>query len=67
MVNQVDANKPAAVIERLVESVKSTAKIEDDLTLLLFRPNGTRPKVPLRDFLLAPFRMARAVALSYAE
>jgi serine phosphatase RsbU (regulator of sigma subunit) len=67
MVNQVDADKPAAVIERLVESVKSTAKIEDDLTLLLFRPNGTRPKVPLRDFLLAPFRMARAVALSYAE
>jgi serine phosphatase RsbU (regulator of sigma subunit) len=67
MVNQVDVDKPAELVGRLVDSVQAKARIEDDLTLLLFRPNGRRPKVPLRDFLLAPFRMARAVAMSYAE
>jgi serine phosphatase RsbU (regulator of sigma subunit) len=32
----------------------------DDVTCLVFRPNGLRPAVPLRDMLLAPIRMALA-------
>ncbi len=29
----------------------------DDVTCLIFRPNGTRPRVPFTDNLLAPFRV----------
>jgi len=41
------------------------AIIEDDLTMLLFRPNGNRPHVPLGARLLAPFKFLRGRALHY--
>lgn len=33
----------------------------DDVTVLLFRPNGTTPARPLREKLLAPLRVAKAI------
>jgi hypothetical protein len=32
----------------------------DDVTCMVFRPNGLRPSIPIGDLLLAPFRMAMA-------
>jgi len=32
----------------------------DDVTCLAFRPNGLRPSVPLRDYVLAPIRLVLA-------
>jgi hypothetical protein len=33
--------------------------------MVLIRPNGNRPYVPLGDKLLAPFKVLRAIAKSY--
>ena len=35
---------------------------DDDVTALLFKPNGSRAKIPFRDRFLAPFRFVKAVA-----
>ncbi len=40
------------------------APLEDDVTLLLLRPNGLAATVPWRDRLLAPFRILKALARS---
>ena len=38
---------------------------EDDVTAMLLRPNGMRSRIPMKDYLLAPYRYVRAVARPY--
>jgi phosphoserine phosphatase RsbU/P len=52
---------PSQLIPRLLSEIARddpTYATRDDVTCLAFRPNGLRPSVPIRDLLLAPFRMA---------
>ncbi|MFG0329146.1 MAG: PP2C family protein-serine/threonine phosphatase [Phycisphaerales bacterium] len=51
-------------VERLLARLAEESGREvdgDDVTALLFRPNGLAPRVPLRDRALAPFRVAGGV------
>jgi serine phosphatase RsbU (regulator of sigma subunit) len=60
---RLDPGNPQKLVQGLVSALQETgAQIADDLTLLLFRPNGARRRVPLHDRLLAPFRVVRALA-----
>jgi serine phosphatase RsbU (regulator of sigma subunit) len=53
----LDPNDPALLAKSLPASLAMSGwTIEDDLTLLIFRPNGTRNHIPIHDRLLAPFR-----------
>lgn len=57
LVADVDHTKPGLIIPELLDRVTSMSAdnlSEDDITVLLVRPNGA--SVPLRDNLLAPFR-----------
>jgi sigma-B regulation protein RsbU (phosphoserine phosphatase) len=38
---------------------------DDDVTALLVKPNGQRAYIPMKDYVLAPFRYLRAVARPY--
>ena len=54
---------PSQLIPRLLSEIAKhdpAYATRDDVTCLAFRPNGLRPSVPIRDLLLAPFRMALA-------
>ncbi len=54
---------PSQVIPRVLSEIARydpAYATRDDVTCLAFRPNGLRPSVPIRDLLLAPFRMALA-------
>ena len=64
VVKQVDPADATTFIPRLLEAISartSAGICDDDVTALLFRPNGLAPKVPLRTRLLAPFRVAGGV------
>jgi hypothetical protein len=52
---------PSRLIPRLLAEIAKTDPqyaSRDDVTCLVFRPNGLRPAVPMVDKLLAPFRWA---------
>jgi serine phosphatase RsbU (regulator of sigma subunit) len=59
--------EPSHLIQDLLTAIDARATIEDDLTVLLFRTNGTRSHIPFTDKLLAPFKVVRAVARSYGN
>jgi serine phosphatase RsbU (regulator of sigma subunit) len=57
---QLDVSEPATLVPKLlaaVESVHPGNLAGDDLTVMLFRPNGSAPAVPLRMKLMAPLRV----------
>src|SRR6185437_13670104 len=55
---RLDTNKPEALIQQLIASITAAGwNFDDDLTVLLFRPNGKRKRVPLFDRVLVPFRI----------
>jgi serine phosphatase RsbU (regulator of sigma subunit) len=61
---QVEFDGAADVSAKLLRILQSRYKgnlENDDVTVLLFRPNGAAPTVPLRDKLLAPFRVIGGV------
>ncbi len=63
----IEMTAPTEFIHALLEAVQRQHDgnlDEDDVTVLLFRPNGMAPSVPLRDRLLAPLRILRASARS---
>lgn len=66
LVNTLDVTDPQRMIPNLLNRIDALGRIDDDLTMLLVRPNGSRPTVPLGDRLLAPFRLLRAIAGSYS-
>lgn len=54
---------PSQLIPRLLAEIAvhdPDYASRDDVTCMVFRPNGLRPSVPIGDLLLAPFRMAMA-------
>lgn len=62
IVRELDVADPASVIPNLLRAIEAQADGNlghDDVTVLLFRPNG-HGDVPLRDRLLAPVRVLRA-------
>ncbi len=64
---RVEASNPTEFVHALLDAV---AKLHegnldgDDVTVLLFRPNGMSPCVPIRDRLLAPLRILKSLARS---
>lgn len=67
IVRTVSTDEPATFLSRLLDTIARTCAgnlTGDDVTALLFRPNGLAQRVPLRDRLLAPFRVARGLARS---
>jgi sigma-B regulation protein RsbU (phosphoserine phosphatase) len=65
VVRSIDVSDPARVIPNLLAAIAAlhpSNLTEDDVTCLLFRPNGTSVDVPLRDRMMAPLRVMRGVA-----
>jgi len=60
------AEDPARLVRDLLHAVFGPgAAPADDVTVIAFRPNGLRAKIPFHDRLLAPLRYLRAVAGSF--
>jgi sigma-B regulation protein RsbU (phosphoserine phosphatase) len=65
VIRTIDPADPARVVPLLLDAIVARAPgnlTADDVTCLLFRPNGMAPRVPIRDRMLAPFRILRGVA-----
>lgn len=67
MARSIDISEPTQLIPRLLSQLESYCGgrlCSDDVTMLLFRPNGTAPNTPLRERLLAPWRIMKSFAAS---
>lgn len=63
IVNTVDVSDATQIVPRLLAAIaaKNPQNLaEDDVTVLLFRPNGLAPIPPLKDRLLAPIRIVKS-------
>lgn len=63
----IEAANPTEFVHALLDAVAPLhqGNLEgDDVTVLLFRPNGMAPCVPMRDRLLAPWRIIRSLTRS---
>lgn len=60
VVRGIDPGAPAEFIPALLNAIAALHEGNlkgDDVTVLVLRPNGVSPRVPVRDRLLAPFRV----------
>jgi serine phosphatase RsbU (regulator of sigma subunit) len=60
VVRTLDVSEPGTFIPSLLRAIEAKACAElsgDDVTVLLFRPNGLAPTKPLHERLIAPFRV----------
>jgi hypothetical protein len=58
--------EPGPLVRDLLHSVFGAgAPPGDDVTVVAFRPNGLRARIPFHDRLLAPLRYLKAVAGSF--
>ncbi|HEX4793825.1 MAG TPA: PP2C family protein-serine/threonine phosphatase [Humisphaera sp.] len=60
LVQSLGTPDPARLVSQILERIDNHGKqnlTRDDITCLLFRPNGMRPRMPLRDMLMAPIRV----------
>jgi serine phosphatase RsbU (regulator of sigma subunit) len=60
LVQNLGRPDPATLVSQILEKIDKCGQgnlTRDDITCLLFRPNGMRPRLPLRDMLLAPLRI----------
>lgn len=60
----IDVTDPAKVITNLLSAIEKRAEgnlSADDVTAMLFRPNGLAPRVPFGKRVAAPFRMVGAI------
>ena len=67
IVRTLDASRPELLIRQLRGAIRSYANDkapQDDVTLLLFRPNGMAPRVPWAQRVRAPLRLAGALLRS---
>ena len=67
VVASIELGDASTFIERLLTRIRELHGgnlVDDDVTALLFRPNGLGPNVPLRDRMLAPLRMIKSAAKS---
>jgi serine phosphatase RsbU (regulator of sigma subunit) len=61
----IDVSDPQRIISNLIAAIESSGTLgKDDVTALLFRPNGMAPYLPLKDRVLAPFRVLGKVVAS---
>ncbi len=63
----IEMTAPTEFIHALLEAVQRQHDgnlDEDDVTVLLFRPNGMAPGVPIKDRVLAPLRIIKAFGKS---
>ncbi len=66
-VRRLDATHPETLVSSLLDAIGAIAPDNlsaDDVTVLLLRPNGMMPRVPLRELVKLPFRMARGLIQS---
>lgn len=64
LISEIDVAEPQRVIPSLLEAIVAKAHAdltEDDVTVLLFRPNGMMPRLPLGEKVRAPLRLVRAL------
>lgn len=64
IVGTLDLSDPPTFIPRLLAAIAEQAPgnlTADDVTVLLFRPNGLAPRLPLREKLFAPLRVLSGV------
>ena len=65
VVRSVDAGDPATFTSRLLAKIGELSPKNldgDDVTVMLFRPNGIGAAVPFKERLAAPFRVIKAIA-----
>jgi sigma-B regulation protein RsbU (phosphoserine phosphatase) len=65
LVRTLDTTDPTQVTTQLLAKVEARCGqqlCDDDVTVLLFRPNGLAPNMPLKERILAPFRVLRSWA-----
>ena len=65
LVRSIEITDPTQLTAQLLTAVEKRCGqqvCEDDVTVLLFRPNGLAPNTPLKDRILAPFRVLRSFA-----
>jgi phosphoserine phosphatase RsbU/P len=65
LVRSIEVTDPTQLTAQLLLAVEKRCGqqvCEDDVTVLLFRPNGLAPNTPLKDRILAPFRVLRSFA-----
>jgi hypothetical protein len=68
IVRSLDAGDPTQLVSRLLETVGQRCGGElcdDDVTVLLFRPNGWAPNLPLKERLLVPVRIIKNLLESW--
>jgi serine phosphatase RsbU (regulator of sigma subunit) len=59
----IDPSEPSRIIPTLLERVEALHERNlrtDDVTILLFRPNGLFPRLPLKSYLLIPYHLVRS-------
>lgn len=64
LLETLDPSDPTKLAERLLASIEHCAageKCQDDVTVLLFRPNGSASVATLRERVVASFKMAASV------
>jgi serine phosphatase RsbU (regulator of sigma subunit) len=67
VVNEIPLGEPAAFVPCLLDTIAARHEgnlRKDDVTAMLLRPNGSAPTKPLKERLLAPFRILRAALQS---
>ena len=65
--NEIDVSDPAKVVTNLIEAIarRAPGNLEaDDVTILLFHPNGSGTRVSFRHKLAAPFRVCAGMLRS---
>jgi phosphoserine phosphatase RsbU/P len=67
LVRSINAADPAQVIPNILSEIEPIATMDDDVTMLMFRPNGNRPYIPLGARLLAPIKYLSGLARQYAS
>ncbi|MBL8879850.1 MAG: serine/threonine-protein phosphatase [Phycisphaerales bacterium] len=68
IVRSLNVSDPSALIPALIEAIRKLNPdnlTEDDVTMLLFRPNGLAPAAPFWQRVLAPLRVVGAIARSF--
>jgi serine phosphatase RsbU (regulator of sigma subunit) len=65
LIKGIGPPQPDTVVPKLLAAIESCGQgslCRDDVTCLVFRPNGKRPRIPHTDNLLAPFRAVAGYA-----
>ena len=64
LLKTLDTSKPQSLISDLIDAIRRDVwNFDDDLTLLLFRPNGKRQKVFWYEHFIVPFRLFKWIGL----